>query len=66
MSDDSSNKSGGVTTLGLLLVLFVGLKLTNFINWSWFWVLAPVWGPLALFVIIVLMYVTYMLIKGDK
>ena len=66
MSDDSSNKSGGVTTLGLLLVLFVGLKLTNFINWSWFWVLTPLWGPFALVLVIVLMYWTYLLIKGDK
>lgn len=27
----------------LLLVLFVVLKLTGIIEWSWLWVLAPVW-----------------------
>jgi hypothetical protein len=27
--------------LTLLTVLFVGLKLTNYINWSWWWVLSP-------------------------
>jgi len=27
----------------LLQVLFVGLKLTNVIAWSWVWVLAPLW-----------------------
>lgn len=27
----------------LLTVLFVGLKLTGFIAWSWWWVLSPVW-----------------------
>lgn len=32
----------------LLLVLFIGLKLTGFIAWSWFWVLSPFWIPLAL------------------
>lgn len=32
--------------LGLLTVLFVGLKLTNFLAWSWWWVLAPTWVPL--------------------
>ena len=41
--------------LGFLL-LFVGLKLTGFIDWSWLWVLAPLWIELAivlaLFVII--------------
>jgi hypothetical protein len=44
----SSSSSSGATTLGLLGVLFVGLKLTGFINWSWWWVTAPFWGGLAL------------------
>lgn len=35
----------------LLGVLFVGLKLANIIDWSWWWVLAPLWGPL-LFVLL--------------
>jgi hypothetical protein len=29
--------------LGLLTVLFVGLKLTSHIDWSWWWVLSPLW-----------------------
>lgn len=32
---------------GLLTILFVGLKLTDNVDWSWFWVLSPipiVWG----------------------
>lgn len=32
----------------LLTVLFVGLKLTGHIDWSWWWVTAPSWIPLAL------------------
>ena len=35
----------GVGILGLLFVLFVGLKLTGVIGWSWWWVTAPIWGP---------------------
>lgn len=27
----------------LLAVLFIGLKLTNHIQWSWLWVLSPLW-----------------------
>lgn len=27
----------------LLTVLFIGLKLTNYITWSWVWVLSPFW-----------------------
>lgn len=33
----------------LLTLLFVGLKLTDHIDWSWWLVLAPTWGPYALF-----------------
>lgn len=43
----SSSSSSGATTLGLLGVLFVGLKLTGYISWSWWWVTAPFWGGLA-------------------
>ncbi len=35
-----------------LTILFVGLKLTDKIKWSWWAVTAPIWGPLAaLFVV---------------
>lgn len=27
----------------LLLTLFIGLKLTSIIDWSWFWVVSPLW-----------------------
>lgn len=33
----------GFTTTGLLGVLFIGLKLTGYIAWSWWWVLCPFW-----------------------
>lgn len=32
----------------LLAVLFIGLKLTGHIDWSWWWVLSPLWIPFAL------------------
>ena len=38
----SSNSSGGIGFVGMLTILFVGLKLTDVIDWSWFWVLSPV------------------------
>lgn len=40
--------------LGLLTILFVVLKLTNLISWSWFWVLSPVLIPLIFSLVIVL------------
>lgn len=33
---------------GFLLLLFVTLKLCHVIDWSWWWVLSPVWIPVAL------------------
>jgi hypothetical protein len=33
--------------LGILTLIFITLKLTHFINWSWWWVLAPMWMPVA-------------------
>lgn len=41
------NVGGGIGFFGLLAVLFIGLKLTGFISWSWWWVLAPIWAPAA-------------------
>lgn len=38
----------------LLALLFIGLKLTGVIAWSWVWVLAPIWIPLALVLVIFL------------
>ena len=49
MSNNSSpSSSGGIGVLGLLGVVFVTLKLTGFIDWSWWWVTLPFWGGLAL------------------
>jgi len=33
----------GLGFAGLLTILFIGLKLTGFIAWSWLWVLSPLW-----------------------
>jgi uncharacterized protein (DUF983 family) len=43
MSNNSSSSSSGIGFPGLLTVLFVGLKLTGHITWSWWWVLSPMW-----------------------
>ena len=41
----STSYTGGVGFTGLLAVLFIGLKLTGYIDWSWWWVLSPLWIP---------------------
>lgn len=46
MSNQTQQTRGGIGFLGLLTILFIGLKLTGFIKWSWFWVFAPMWMSL--------------------
>lgn len=48
MSESRSVSSGGVGFLGLLGLLFIGLKLGHVINWSWWLVTLPLWGGVAL------------------
>jgi len=38
--------------LELLAILFIGLKLTGVISWSWLWVLAPIWIPVGIVLLI--------------
>lgn len=33
---------------GALLIIFIVLKLVNAIDWSWMWVLSPLWIPLSI------------------
>lgn len=43
MASSSSSSSGGIGFLGLLTIVFITLKLTGHITWSWLWVLSPLW-----------------------
>lgn len=36
-------QSSGIGFAGLLTIVFIVLKLTHVIDWSWWWVLAPLW-----------------------
>lgn len=40
----------------LLTVLFIGLKLANYINWSWVWVLSPLWISAILYLISIVLF----------
>lgn len=49
--------NNGVGFLGLLALIFIGLKLADVgvvAAWSWWWVLSPLWAPLALVVVVAL------------
>ena len=57
MSNNSSSSSGGIGFSGLLTVLFIGLKLTGFINWSWLWVLSPLWISLLIVILAIVIII---------
>ncbi len=39
----NNNSSGGIGFAGLLTIVFIVLKLLGKIDWSWWWVLSPIW-----------------------
>ena len=53
------NRNNGITFdgigfFGLLGIVFIVLKLCKVITWSWFWVIAPLWMPTAIVVLILI------------
>ena len=46
--------AGGVGFTGLLTIAFIVLKLVGVIDWSWIWVLSPLWISFALFILVLL------------
>lgn len=49
----NNESSGGIGFVGLLTIVFIVLKLTSVIDWSWWWVLSPLWIGFALWLLIV-------------
>jgi hypothetical protein len=50
----SSKSSSGISTTMVLFLIFLTLKLTDNIDWSWWWVTSPLWIPILLVVAILL------------
>jgi hypothetical protein len=67
MSSSNSGGSGafgGVGFFGLLGIAFIVLKLCNVIDWSWWYVTLPLWGPVALFLVIYAVVLFFMAVMG--
>lgn len=58
---ETKTQSGGIGFVGLLTILFIGLKLTNVIAWSWWWVLSPIWITASVVIAILLIALAVML-----
>lgn len=66
MSNQTATSSTGTSIAGLLGVAFIILKLTHVIDWSWWWVLAPFWIPVALVIVVLLAVGLVAMVKGRK
>ena len=49
---ENNNTSNGIGVGTTLFIVFLILKLTNTIDWSWWWVTSPLWIPVALGIVI--------------
>lgn len=59
MNDKNNNnnaKTGGVGFTSLLQLTFIILKLTNVIDWNWFWVLSPFIFSIGLVILILIIF----------
>ena len=63
---NTNNASNGVGFCSLLAIVFIVLKLTGTIGWSWWWVLAPLWVSFALAMIILFIFIIVMALRKDK
>lgn len=41
----------------IVFLVFLVLQLTDVINWSWWWVTAPLWGPIVLGVGVMVLFI---------
>lgn len=72
INSNNNNKTaagGGIGFCGLLCIVFIVLKLIGIIDWSWLWVLAPLWIPAAITIAVILLFLIIsfivFMIKGE-
>lgn len=64
MADKKVSVTVGPNFFALLTIVFITLKLTGYINWSWWWVLAPIWGGFAVALAIIAIVLVVAAITG--
>ena len=59
-------ESGGIGFVGVLQITFVILKLCKVIDWSWWWVLSPIWISTALTILVVLIGIIVIYVRDKR
>lgn len=57
MRSNKEVKTVGIGFADALTLLFIALKLTGHITWSWIWVLSPIWISISILALIFLIIV---------
>lgn len=57
----ASSSSGGIGFTGLLTIVFIALKLTGYITWSWWWVLSPIWISICIAIVCLIIFAIWFL-----
>jgi membrane protein YdbS with pleckstrin-like domain len=65
-NSNNTSSSSGLGFFSVLTIVFVVLKLVGVINWSWWWVLSPTWIGIALWLIVLVIYVACITCKGKR
>lgn len=64
---ERSIASSGINFFDALQIVFIVLKLTNLIDWPWFWVLAPVWiGAIIAAIVLALVFILWIARRRHK
>jgi hypothetical protein len=61
---NNNTNNAGIGFVGLLTILFIALKLTGVITWSWIWVLSPIWISFLIWLVIFL--IAFIIIMSRK
>ena len=60
----NNNNYGGISFVGLLQITFIVLKLIDKIDWSWWWVLSPMWISSIIFILVFIMIILSLIVKA--
>lgn len=59
-NNNVNNTSKGISFFGLLTIAFIVLKLVGVISWSWLWVLSPLWIPIVIALLGIMVFVIWL------
>lgn len=62
----NTSSSGGIGFVGLLTITFIVLKLAHVIDWSWWWVLSPLWIGFGLALLMIVVAVVVVAIREAR